>query len=144
MNEREEIILLLNEKFSEKTSRAYEKLIHKFSISKNLDYFTIAYEKIGQLIISDQQERKIILDDLKNFRNGWNCEYYNEYKINLEKIMSNFTTEIKVEEGDYKCRNKKCKSTKCRWYQSQDRSGDEGFTIHVICTECSGHYTINS
>jgi transcription elongation factor S-II len=47
----------------------------------------------------------------------------NKYEINLEAATNTF-----------KCR--KCKSTKCTYYQMQTRSADEPMTTFVTCLDC--------
>lgn len=40
--------------------------------------------------------------------------------------------------SDFTCR--KCKSTKCTYYQMQTRSADEAMTTFVSCTNCGNHW----
>jgi len=51
-----------------------------------------------------------------------------EHELNESQKERVATTEM------YRC--PKCHNNKCTYYQSQDRSSDEGFTTHITCVTC--------
>ena len=55
-----------------------------------------------------------------------------EAKIKRDK--NKFETNIEAATDTFKCR--KCKSTKCTYYQMQTRSADEPMTTFVTCIDC--------
>ena len=58
-----------------------------------------------------------------------------QIKINKDLHGPMETTDI------YTCG--KCKSNKCRYFESQDRSADEGMTLHIICCNCGKRWHLN-
>jgi DNA-directed RNA polymerase subunit M/transcription elongation factor TFIIS len=107
-------------------------------------YPKIAYEKVGQLLVcKDRPERENILNDIKNDVTGFDTYPYEVYKTKQKEECSFAAQGPKVEEGEFPCRNPKCKSKRCYWYQLQTRSGDEGMTIFVTCIKCKTRYKKN-
>jgi len=56
----------------------------------------------------------------------------------IKRDASRFDTNIEASTDMYKC--KKCKSTKCTYYEMQTRSADEPATIFVTCLDCGKHW----
>ena len=53
---REKVIQMLQTKFSERVAKAYEAQI--FNMSEDTDYEGVAYEKVGELLSSEKDERR--------------------------------------------------------------------------------------
>lgn len=149
---RQSITRTLQSKLDEKSALHFENEIYKMCLylSKEYDdtlediYNKFAYEKVGDIMNADgEEDRNGVLNDIKNGILGWKSAPYKEFRRKLEKDNSEIAKSISIEEGDLPCRNAKCGSKRCISYLSQDRSGDEGMTQHVICVDCRTHYTIN-
>lgn len=135
--------------FSTKKAKSFEKKIwtlankikEEYEDSFNDVYRFIAYEKVGCLATIDDPKK--VEKDIINGRTSWNSSNYSNLR-EKRKFNNTFLTEgVKIEEGEFTCRNKNCKSTKCYFYQQQDRSGDEGMTTYVVCSKCSTRYRFN-
>jgi transcription elongation factor S-II len=55
-------------------------------------------------------------------------------KAKIQRDKNKFETNIEAATDTFKCR--KCKSTKCTYYQMQTRSADEPMTTFVTCIDC--------
>jgi len=102
-------------------------------------YKDILYEKIGQIKENPEKADQIINDGDYTWGSCIFEPYRNDEEFNLEELVNG----IKVEKGEFKCRNKKCRSNGCYFFTSQTRSGDEGATVYVICTKCNTRYKFN-
>lgn len=104
-------------------------------------YPKIAYEKVGQLILCEDREgREKILADIKDNVSGFDTQPY-EVIRQKQKDDCSFTAQgPKVEEGEFPCRNPKCRSKRCYWYTLQTRGNDEPATIFVTCIKCKTRY----
>jgi DNA-directed RNA polymerase subunit M/transcription elongation factor TFIIS len=155
--ERKAVTKVLERNLKKKTAENYEKQIYRMCrrivkdnekaseyISIEVLYPKIAYEKVGQLILcEDRQEREKILVDIKDNITGFDTQPYEVFRQNQKEECSFTAQGPKVEEGEFPCRNPKCKSKRCYWYQLQTRSGDEGMTIFVTCIKCKTRYKKN-
>ncbi len=93
----------------------------------------------GILDVDTEEQLSIIqttIKDITNTKTGWNCSVYKDFKDRLAVDNSALVEGIKVEKGEFTCKNKKCNSRECYFYQLQTRSADEGMTNFVICTKC--------
>jgi DNA-directed RNA polymerase subunit M/transcription elongation factor TFIIS len=142
---REEVIKLLENKYSNKISKEIEKEIFQLSERTKILYQEIAYEKLGEFISSESittDSYKKLLDDLKSSRLGYDSSYYQEYKVKQlqeNNLMINPPTIVK---SIYKCKNSKCLSDKTYSWQAQTRSADEGMTTFVSCSICGQKYKV--
>lgn len=146
------IIYALQTKYNRKTSEMYENNIYQMCKNLSEDYVEsvdeiyrkYAYEKVGELLsISEETKIQSICEDLSNGVLDWDSCVYAEYREKLEKENTQIAQGIKVEKGEFTCKNRNCRSKECYYYQSQDRSSDEGMTTHVICTKCGTRFKFN-
>lgn len=56
----------------------------------------------------------------------------------IKRDASKYTDNIQASTDMYTC--KKCKSTRCTYYEMQTRSADEPATIFVTCLDCGKHW----
>lgn len=84
----------------------------------------------------------VSVDQLLEANGQWNSlAYYDTYRTQRQKEdLTWIMDDTAVEEGSYTCANKACKSKRCYVWTEQNRSGDEGFTVHVTCSICGHHY----
>lgn len=65
-----------------------------------------------------------------------------QWRLLIEKKMkrdaSKYNDNIQASTNMYTC--KKCKSTRCTYYEMQTRSADEPATIFVTCLDCGKHW----
>jgi|TARA_B100001287_G_scaffold276858_1_gene290212 DNA-directed RNA polymerase subunit M/transcription elongation factor TFIIS len=65
-----------------------------------------------------------------------------KWRVLIEKKMqrdaSKYNDNIQASTNMYTCR--KCKSTRCTYYEMQTRSADEPATIFVTCLDCGKHW----
>ena len=142
------IIDALKTKFSENVAKNYENEIYKMCERKSAEqtddiesaYIKYAYEKIGELLAeADKEMRKKIASDILTDK----IEVYDSviYQLFEEKKMIENDRVINppsVQKSLYKCKH--CKSDKTWSYQLQTRSGDEGMTTFINCSECGKRY----
>lgn len=105
-------------------------------------YKAILFEKLGQL----KENPHLFNDIVKDVKDGihtWDSCIFDSYKRDEEFNFEEMLEGIKVEKGEFKCRNKKCGNEKCYFFTSQTRSRDEGATVYVVCTECHSRYKFN-
>lgn len=139
-----------NGSFEAKKAKKLEHAIYQMcvSLSKKYEddlpdiYGKFAFEKTGQLI---QHREKVddIVKDIANETLEWNSVVYAELRDQEGKDTTDHAAGIKVSKGEFICRNSRCKSDECYYYQSQERSADEGFSTRVVCTKCGHRYTFN-
>jgi len=160
-SERKAVAKALERNLKKETAKNYEKQIHRMCrrmvednekaseesdesseyISIEVLYPRIAYEKVGQLILcEDRQEREKILKDIKDNTTGFDTQPYEVFRQKQKEECSFTAQGPKVEEGEFPCRNPRCKSKRCYWYPLQTRSQDEGYTIFVTCIKCKTRY----
>lgn len=114
--------------FCEENSLECEKILY--------EYFPLFIEA------KTKAELKIILDDIKNYNpknNLLNKKEFMEQDARIKKTVN----PPSVEEGDFVCRNKKCRSKKILFSQAQLRSADEPMTQLFRCAVCSEKWKIN-
>ena len=56
----------------------------------------------------------------------------------MQRDASKFNDNIQASTNMYTC--KKCRSTRCTYYEMQTRSADEAATIFVTCLDCGKHW----
>jgi len=56
----------------------------------------------------------------------------------MKRDASKYTDNIQASTNMYTC--KKCKSSRCTYYEMQTRSADEPATIFVTCLDCGKHW----
>jgi len=115
----------------------YEELIFKKSTDDT--YFSYVYEKIGELKEAPELKERI-LNDIETYKRGWDSCLYDKYRTNQTREISKIVEGIKVEKGEFPCRNKNCRSKECYFYEQQTRSADEPATVFVVCTKCNTRY----
>jgi DNA-directed RNA polymerase subunit M/transcription elongation factor TFIIS len=93
-------------------------------------FYTKKYEGDGETAILDTN--KCII--------GYDLGMFDKEREILSKKEKFSTTKVEIDEGIHQCRNVKCKSRKCRRIFLQTRSGDEGMTVFIICTECGSKH----
>ena len=142
---REQSVYFLKNKVG-KYAQAYEDKMFEEAKGKSIEelYENISYEIIGYIYEShDKKERKNILKDMKNGTYGWESSFFSEYRKRIHDIDYQQIEDIKVEKGEFPCRNKKCRSYQCYIWQEQTRSADEGATTYVMCAVCHNRYRFN-
>lgn len=112
------------------------KKIEEGITSEDIQIYCMIANKIYQNLKNDY-----VLENIKN--NKWNPSDLAEFS--RETMNPDFWQKIQEErlpkgskekaKGMYKC--KRCKSWYTTLTQSQTRSGDEGLTTWISCTECS-------
>lgn len=120
------------------------------------------YNKYGKYDASYIACIQSMYDNLMD-ETGYLCDGLNKYRINVEDVCKlkpyelnpnkwikmvnatiddakNSTTSIVANTDRYWC--KKCGKNECYTYYSQDRSQDEGMTLHIICCtpRCNSHW----
>ncbi len=156
---RKVIIDALETKFSDTAAVLYEHAIYDMCqrLHSNLDAFeentlkrvsfdefynNIAYEKVGELFsMNKKEDSKMIVHLIIDGHIGYNSAIYDEYKTKQEINIEHIINPPEVQKGIYKC--KKCKSQKTWSYQLQTRSGDEGFTNYINCSNCGNRWKIS-
>ena len=147
--QRIKVVDALKQHFSSKEAKQIEKVIH--DTCKRLcqdhgeeleeSYLRYAFEKIGIILSSPVTDE--VIEDIKEGHLGWESCIYDEIRKKIALANSEYTEKMQVEEGEFPCRNRECKSKKCYYWQTQDRSGDEGASTHVLCTVCGTKYKFN-
>lgn len=95
------------------------------------------FEIVGELI---QEESVMSTQDLEK-RVTQEKVFESRFYDNFRKMRDNTDQQdMEIKEGVLECRNPKCKSKRCYYYQLQTRSGDEGITTFVICSKCNSRY----
>lgn len=105
-------------------------------------YDIYAYECVGN-ILSAPDRIDTILDDIDKDITEWDSNIYDRFREKNSQNNIKMIQGVKVEESEFVCRNKKCRSKKCFMTQSQDRSGDEGMTTYITCIKCGVRYRFN-
>lgn len=145
------VIEALEKKFVLKSAEIVEMKIWKMceglcEEGEDIDevYIRYAYEKVGCILaVKSKEARKLVLKDIKNGVIDWNSSNYDDFQRRREINNKQISEGVKVEKGEFKCRNKDCRSNECYYYQSQNRSADEGQTTYVTCTKCSARFKFN-
>nr|QBK86512.1 MAG: transcription factor S-II [Marseillevirus LCMAC102] len=127
----------------------YEKLIFEMCCRLALEYEEsteeiygkYAYEKVGELLTSE--DTNTILNDIKKNVLNWDSCVYKDFHQRQLSDNAQLAEGVRVEKGEFPCRNKDCQSKECYYYQSQDRSSDEGMSTYVVCTKCGTRYRFN-
>lgn len=149
---RNAIVKVLETKLGPKSSANFENQIYNMCLrlaSKSGGvveevYVKYAYEKVGCLMdAKDRKGRACVLADIKGDLMEWDSSSYDDFRSRQNIDNAQIAQGIKVEKGEFPCRNKDCKSRECYMYQMQDRSGDEGATTYVQCTKCRTRYRFN-
>ncbi len=136
-------------KLTKKKATEIEKHMYNFCVylaqkySEDVDelYEKHAYEKVGEIMKYPGQLENII-NDIKDHVIGWDSCVYTQIHEKLHKDIVDQVHGPKIVEGSLQCKNYKCKSFECTYYQTQSRSMDEGFTTHVECKKCGNKYVI--
>jgi len=69
----------------------------------------------------------------------YNPEQWNKLiEKKIKRDASKYTDNIQASTDMYTC--KKCKSTRCTYYEMQTRSADEPATIFITCLDCGKHW----
>lgn len=105
-----------------------EKIIYDLSNELKIDYNNLAYDKLGELYLMNE-----ILDGA-----NWDSKVYDNIREKIEIENKRVINPPDVKKGIFKC--KKCKSEKTWSYQLQTRSGDEGMTNFITCSNCGNKW----
>jgi len=107
-------------------------------------------KNIGMDILYEVLNRIKIFDNIYTHlaTNEWTDEdeiffsfpEFNDAKFLFNKYIESYHDERELVSGLYTC--SKCKSTETYTQSKQTRSGDEGETVRVICTNCDFSWTI--
>ena len=75
----------------------------------------------------------------------WTSSHFRALEKNRNQLCKEVVNdEEEIEEGEFTCKNKKCQSKRCRFWTEQNRSADEGESLHIVCSICYTKFTINS
>ena len=139
--------------------RHMEKGIYNYSIKEakrrkiikkweNSTFVQLYIDKLRSIYVNLEQT-----EFLKQIQQGellpQNVAYMTHQEINpsqwkewIEKKMkrdaSKYNDNIQASTNMYTC--KKCRSTRCTYYEMQTRSADESATIFVTCLDCGKHW----
>ena len=96
-----------------------------------------SYELAGLEYLRSQTRDGIKPSPMTKISSIWDHAEFSEYKARDIRISTeSVQDEKRVEEGYITCTNPKCRSKRCRYWSSQDRSADEAETIHFVCSIC--------
>jgi DNA-directed RNA polymerase subunit M/transcription elongation factor TFIIS len=146
---RENTAKMLAEKFKKSDALAFEKIIFETIkvITTDLNnfmllYSIVAYEKIYQLLTGSEEDLKTFINNLRFIL--FNDPIFLDIR-NKEEEVKNLTIRYSstVDDGEFTCINKLCKSKKCTVEFKQTRSADEGTTTFITCSECGKVYTVS-
>lgn len=126
-------------------SKLFEKQIFGLSVVKNTDYIPLIYNYIGALHTIPYKLRKKseLLEDINSGLTEFELCIFKDLRQKLQDCLDEDTDIISIEEGDMECKSKTCKSKRCYIIQAQTRSGDEGMTSWVKCSECPNKYKMS-
>ena len=150
--ERQSVITALQTKLGPNSSTNYEKRIYTMCtvISESEGtpikevYRREAFEKVGDLLAQPNRAgRDKVLIDIKGCVIGYDSIAYHEFREKLREENALMAKGVEVKEGAFPCRNPKCKSNRCYFYQLQTRSGDEGMSTFVVCIKCKTRRKFN-
>lgn len=110
-------------------------------------YSKIAFEKVGQFIQHPGMKRKIIKDIENLVDDDWQSVVFEAYQKLEKRDNSHQIIGIKVEKGNFQCKNKDCRKKpnegwNCIFVSAQTRSADEGMSSFVLCNDCNGIYQL--
>lgn len=130
----------LYKKFPKEKSQYIEKIIFQF-VKKNYDsidvYPNIAYKILGE-IYSNPENIEVIIDDLSKNITGWDSNFYKKYSLEqYNNILKRTEKPTPIEDKNFKCNKKDCKSKSYYYHTLQTRKGDEGATVYIICSVCA-------
>lgn len=141
----------LESKFEKKRANNLENLIYEMCVDLSkiysdsvIEIYTkFSYEKVGQLMIADKTKVDQIMLDIKNHVLGKeSCVYSNFHEKERQEIKEQISG-LEIVKGAFTCKNVRCKSDECYYYQDQKRSMDEGATTYVICSKCGNRFHFN-
>ena len=58
----------------------------------------------------------------------------------IKRDDSKFNAKVEASTDMFVCRNYKCKSKRCTYYEMQTRSADESATVFITCLDCGKHW----
>lgn len=58
----------------------------------------------------------------------------------IKRDDSKFNAKVEASTDMFECRNWKCKSKRCTYYEMQTRSADEPATVFITCLDCGKHW----
>lgn len=134
--QRELVRKTLEEKLGEKSAAKYENAIFEMSKRDSVPYAPLAYEKLGQLMVSSSETRKEILEDINNSVCRWDCRVYKKQKADYKRILDRSVLKPTAIKGVYFCKVKGCDSDEFYCWAEQRRGGDEGMTQLRACAVC--------
>jgi len=118
------------------------------SLSKEYDddvsdiYGKFALEKTGHLIHCPNEKDKII-EDIKNKILEWGSAVFEDLRVREAKDTAEYAAGMKISKGEFKCKNPRCLSDECYYYQEQTKSCDESATVRVVCPKCGHRYSFS-
>lgn len=147
--QRKSVVASLTPTFKKK-AKTYENAIYSMcqAVSEEYGdevtdtYSKYAFEKVGHLL-ANPDDTSSIIDDIEGCTLTWNSFVYADFREKEDRDTTDQAAGMKVEKGEFKCRNVWCRSDECFYYQDQTRSADEGATTYVVCTKCGNRYAFN-
>lgn len=143
LKKRKEIYLLLRKQLSidEQTAKTYECYIYKLAKGNDdtlLFYTNIAFEKLGELVMSkeDPDKFQMVVNSIRENKGFWESAAFDGAREKYEKMLDKSVQKPKAVQGVYKCKNKGCSSDLFYTWSMQTRSGDEGMTHFRECAKC--------
>ncbi len=135
---RKRFLATLRTKYSSiKVAKQYEKAIYDRCGDHN--YATLGYQLLG-FFMNNVSPPNNVLKDTTNDVSHWDCSSFEGHKRVQMMDISRQIDGVKMEKGDYVCRNRLCRSDLCYYYLLQTRSADEGMTTFVVCSKCNTRY----
>jgi DNA-directed RNA polymerase subunit M/transcription elongation factor TFIIS len=111
-------------------------------IKSSLEYEKKGFEKYYESLSIKEKERLFPEGPPKMISTSlWESPYFEAFQERYSKKIRDLQEE-EVREGGEKCT--RCGSTKTRIIRMQTRSGDEGVTFFVQCTNCGFQRKVNS
>tara|TARA_A100001011_G_C14320875_1_gene850557 strand:+ start:988 stop:1413 length:426 start_codon:yes stop_codon:yes gene_type:complete len=109
-----------------------EKNIYDLSKKTGINYITIIYECIGNII--QKIPLKEVLENIKKKKIMWNNPVFTDISLRIKEQNDFIKNPFEVEEGVFQC--KICGSRRVYSYSRQDRSCDEGTSVYAQCVAC--------
>jgi DNA-directed RNA polymerase subunit M/transcription elongation factor TFIIS len=135
---------VLSTKLGEESAKKYETAIYNMVVKISQrdgdvenTYRKIAFDKIGQIMVSNGPIRNKILNDLKNAVEDWDSYIYLNQRLEYNREIDRSVQKLQSVKGVYVCNYKGCKSDEFYIWSVQTKGGDEGMTNYRQCAICN-------
>lgn len=135
---------VLSTKLGEDSAKKYETAIYNMVVKISQrdgdvenTYRKIAFDKIGQIMVSNGPIRNKILNDLKNAVEDWDSYIYLNQRLEYNREIDRSVQKLQSVKGVYVCNYKGCKSDEFYIWSVQTKGGDEGMTNYRQCAICN-------